>query len=133
MLRLTPDERGDTIVEVLIAVAIVSLIIVSAYVITNLNTRSLAANSERIQAQHLVEGQIEALRANNGLTAGNSCFKNNAPANVCNDFTQAGSGATYTINISGPSAGVYTIKTTWTSLIGRTNNDSNVTMYYRLQ
>jgi len=135
--KLFHTERGDTIVEVLIAIGIISLILVSAYAITAKNTAALQRNQERTEAQHLVEGQIEALRAQNGLTASGDCFNGTTEVSICNNFTRSGSGATYTVTVTGPlghpATGVYTIKAVWTSLNSKTNNDSNVTMYYRLQ
>jgi len=133
---LALNRRGDTIVEVLIAIAIVSLVLTAAYVITTKNTIAIQANQERIQAQHLVEGQIEALRAQNGLPTGDTCFLTSgagAAGATCNAISQTGSGATYAATITGPTAGVYQIVVTWSSLNGSKANDSNVTMYYRLQ
>ncbi|HSX31598.1 MAG TPA: prepilin-type N-terminal cleavage/methylation domain-containing protein [Candidatus Saccharimonadales bacterium] len=128
-------QTGDTIVEVLIAIAIVSLVLTAAYVITNKNTVAIQANQERIQAQHLVAAQIESLRAQNGLTTSGDCFVDGAETASagCNNFTEAGSGATYTAVITGPVSGVYTVSATWSSLDGTHANDSNITMYYRLQ
>jgi len=133
---LALNRRGDTIVEVLIAIAIVSLVLTAAYVITTKNTVATQANQERIQAQHLVEAQIEALRAQGSLPAGDNCFAANgagASGSACNGLTATGSGASYSASITGPTSGVYTIAVKWSSLNGRAANDSNVTMYYRLQ
>jgi len=136
-------ESGDTIVEVLIAIAIVSLILVSGYAITSKNTQSMQDSQERIQAQHLVESQIEALRAQGKLTTQNDCFVDPTdPTNsttgsqetgTCTAFKQSGSGATYTVKISGPNTGVYTIQATWSSIGNKTaSDDSNITMYYKI-
>lgn len=135
MFVKTQDRKqaGDTIVEVLIAIGIASLMLVAAYVVSNKNSVALQANTERIQAQNLVESQIEALRASNGLPAGMSCFNGSTPSSTCNNFTQAGSGATYTVKISGPTSNVYTVSAKWTGLEDNASNGSNVTMVYRLQ
>lgn len=138
MLTLKHRERGDTIIEVLIAIAIVSLVLVAAYVISNKNSQAIQATEERIQAQHLVESQIEALRVGNGISSPNTCFVGttpNPPAN-CTNFTQAGSGATYTVAITQVTvSGVttYTIKANWTALNSVATGDNNVTMFYRVQ
>lgn len=126
-------QRGDTIIEVLIAIAIVSLILTTAYAITIKNTQSLQSNQERVQAQHLVEAQIESLKAANALTTSGDCF-NSAGAEssgaACS-VSAAGSGATYLLKVVNNS-GIYTVSAIWTSLGGSGTNDSNVTMYYRL-
>ncbi len=131
--RLGLRQEGDTIVEVLIAIAIVSLILTAAYVISNKNTLAIQGNQERIQAQHLVEAQIEALRAQGGLNTSGDCFGDDGSEQAstnCNTFSQPGSGAVYTVSVSGPVANVYTVKATWAALASK--GTANVTMYYRL-
>lgn len=131
-------QEGDTIVEVLIAIAIVSLVLTVAYVITNKNAIAIQANQERIQAQHLVEAQIEALRAQNSLVHSGGCFIGTVDTaggvgSPCNTLQQTGSGAAYAATITGPASGVYTVTVTWSSLGGTKVNDSSIIMYYRLQ
>ncbi|HSX05757.1 MAG TPA: type II secretion system protein [Candidatus Saccharimonadales bacterium] len=148
MLRLKQRQQGDTLVEVLIAIAIVSLILTAAYVITNKNTLSIQGNQERIQAQHLAATQIESLRAQNGLNTSGDCFVGGTETDPtgCNNLSSTGSGASYTAFILSPggsipagvpclaaSATAYTICVYWTSLGNTKTNNSNVTMYYRLQ
>ena len=133
---LALNRRGDTIVEVLIAIAIVSLVLTVAYVITNKNTVAIQGNQERIQAQHLVEAQIESLRAQGSLTTSGDCFNatgSEVGGPACTGLTQPGSGASYSTSISGPNGNIYTILVKWSSLGGTATNDSSVTMYYRLQ
>ncbi|HSX06133.1 MAG TPA: prepilin-type N-terminal cleavage/methylation domain-containing protein [Candidatus Saccharimonadia bacterium] len=133
---LALNKRGDTIVEVLIAIAIVSLVLTAAYVISNKNTIAIQANQERIQAQHLVETQLEALRAQGVLNTTGDCFSSagvEVNGAACTNFTEQGSGATYSATIKGPNSGVYQVSVKWSSLNGTTANDSDVTMYYRLQ
>lgn len=60
------QERGDTIVEVLIAVAVVSLILGGAYVTTNRNLLAVRSAQERVNALKLAESQIEQIK---GLAA----------------------------------------------------------------
>jgi prepilin-type N-terminal cleavage/methylation domain-containing protein len=131
------NEQGDTLVEVMIAMAIISLVLVGAYVTSTRNAAALQNSQEREQAQRLVEGQIEMLRANGGIAVSGECFQNAVETGTCNNFTASNSGATYTLSISGPTGtnnpvGVFTVSAVWTSIGGKTNNDSNVTMYYRL-
>lgn len=134
------SQRGDTIVEVLIAIAIVSLVLTTAYVITNKNTRAIQANQERVQAQHLVESQIELLRTKT-LSAPSTCFDASGQpgsGSACTRSGIAGSGASYTLSVAGPDpiTAVYTVKATWASLTGvrqvSNTDDSSVTMYYRV-
>jgi prepilin-type N-terminal cleavage/methylation domain-containing protein len=129
-LSLRQQQAGDTIVEVLIAIAIISLILATAFTITSKNTLELQNTAERVQAQHLVEAQIESLKASNGLIGG-TCFSTvGAPTSgVGCTQTSTGSGATYQMSIT-QAGNVYTVNADWTSL-GK-HAPSTVTMYYRL-
>lgn len=55
-------ECGDTMVEVLIAIAVVSLILGGAYVTTNRSLLATRAAQERSIALKLAEGQLEQLK-----------------------------------------------------------------------
>jgi prepilin-type N-terminal cleavage/methylation domain-containing protein len=131
-------QRGDTIVEVMIAIAIVSLVLATAYGVSNRNTIAIQATQEQTQAQHLAESQLEALRTVGGIITNGDCFNGVTETNACSSFSEGGSGATYTAKITGPtginhaSPSGYTITVTWTTLRGNHANDGNITMYYRL-
>lgn len=56
-------QRGDTLVEVLIAIAVVSLILGGAYVTTNRSLYATRAAQERGNALKLAESQLEQLKA----------------------------------------------------------------------
>jgi Tfp pilus assembly protein PilV len=141
-LRHRIRERGDTIVEVLIATGIISLVLAGAYVTSNKNTVLMQTSQEREQAQRLIEAQIETLRANKGIAISGHCFNGLTETATCGNFTASNSGATYTIQVTGP-AGinptcsavgcVYTVTAKWSSLGGTKTDDSSVTMYYRLK
>lgn len=131
MLRLRDSERGDTIIEVLIAVSIISLVLVSGYATTNRSTQAMQNNQERIQAQHLAETQLEMLHANGGVTVGWCFSSTGAETSTCNAFTQAGSGAIYTVKITEVSS-IYTVKVTWAGL-GVDQGDDSIDMVYRIR
>jgi prepilin-type N-terminal cleavage/methylation domain-containing protein len=65
-MRLRRSQRGDTIVEVLIAIAIVSSVLGVTYGAMNRNLLITRANQERTEASKIAQGQLEAIR---GLTA----------------------------------------------------------------
>ncbi|HTH72243.1 MAG TPA: prepilin-type N-terminal cleavage/methylation domain-containing protein [Candidatus Pristimantibacillus sp.] len=64
--RKQSRERGDTLVEVLIAIAVVSLILGGAYTTTNRSLQATRASEERSVALKLAESQIEQIK---GLVA----------------------------------------------------------------
>lgn len=60
--RRVGNSRGDTIVEVLLAVAVLGAVLGSAYVIVNKNIKSSQSSQERLQAIKLAESQYEKLK-----------------------------------------------------------------------
>lgn len=56
------NQAGDTIVEVLIAIAVVSGVLGITYSIMNKNVATIQDNQERTEASKLVQGQLELLR-----------------------------------------------------------------------
>ncbi len=136
MLKLhTSDlkQTGDTIVEVIIALAIVSLILASSYATTRRNVAINQDTQERTQAGKMVQGQIEYLRSQGSIASG-YCFSNVGVAELSTDALCAinipGTGAVYNLNITKDAAAnpTYTVSAKWSNLLGST---SNVTMYYR--
>lgn len=75
------NQRGDTIVEVLISIAVVSLILGGAYVTTNKSLKAERGAQERTNATKLVESQIESLKSI-AIDDPDALFKN-APTNFC--------------------------------------------------
>lgn len=57
-------QSGDTIVEVLIAVTIISVILAGAFGVTRMSTAGVRDAQEHLEATGLMESQIEMIRAN---------------------------------------------------------------------
>jgi prepilin-type N-terminal cleavage/methylation domain-containing protein len=55
-------QNGDTLVEVLISILIVSMILTGAYVTTNRSTLRVIDSQEHAQALKLAESQLELIR-----------------------------------------------------------------------
>jgi prepilin-type N-terminal cleavage/methylation domain-containing protein len=75
-------QRGDTLVEVLISIAIVSLVLGGAYVTTNRSLTATRAAQERSNALKLAEGQVEQLKAIIAATP-DQVFGPTAPLTFC--------------------------------------------------
>jgi type II secretory pathway pseudopilin PulG len=60
---LRSNQKGDTIVEVLLAIAVVSSVLGGAFVSANRSLRGTQVSQERGEALKLVEGQLERLKA----------------------------------------------------------------------
>ncbi len=57
------DQRGDSIVEVLIALAVIGSVLTGAFVATNRSTVAVRDSEEHAQALQLLQGQVEQLRS----------------------------------------------------------------------
>jgi prepilin-type N-terminal cleavage/methylation domain-containing protein len=138
MVRLRLLQRGDTIVEVLVSLAIISLVLAGAYATSSRNTSLIQSSQEREQAQRLVEAQIENIRAHNGVTTTSPvCFaagvQKPATDPLCSSQSATFSGASYAVSIVGPAnsnGGIYTVQAKWDS--PGMSAQSKLTMYYRL-
>ncbi len=76
----TAHQRGDTIVEVLVAITVVSMVLGGAYVTTNKSLLATRGAQERSNALKLTESQLEQLKA---LAASGSTAVLNASAPFC--------------------------------------------------
>lgn len=130
------SERGDTIVEVLIAIAVAGAVIGGAYSLVNANTRNNLASQERSAAIKIAESQLEMLRVAGSLPGAGSkfCLYTSASGEVLTETiteplpstTNAGYPANCTINygaatdryVAGVTAGsnnTYTVYVNWDS------------------
>jgi prepilin-type N-terminal cleavage/methylation domain-containing protein len=144
MHRLT--QKGDTIVEVLIAIAVISLVMAGAFVMTNSSLQGSRTAQERTNAVKLTESQVELIKSLSA-TDDQALFGAGVPAAYCitNAVTVvAASNAACTVDSTGSattvqpayhlsvsrSGNTFTVKNTWTSIRGNTTN--NVEMKYRV-
>lgn len=84
MVKLFNSQVGDTIIEVLISITVVSLVLAGAFVTSRRSTNAVRTAQERGEAIKYAESQVEQLRAavNKGT---------NLPATFC--FKSDGTGA----------------------------------------
>lgn len=99
-MKLARNNRGDTIVEVLICIAIISLVLVVSYGTANRNYRMMLDAQEHSVAEKLMERQAELLKAYNSLSDGpvngHDALFNHGLTNFC--MVQGGSGPTTATN-----------------------------------
>lgn len=141
------NQKGDTIVEVLIAISVLAFAIGTGYATVNTSNQSILANKERYQAQLMANQQVEYLRqyinqnvsnVRSNLESGGNhkCLKPNgggiiipqlvaAPDNNQCDYSSDVYGATYKIKTyflnSCPSGSIYCdykIEVTWDGVNG---------------
>lgn len=58
------SQTGDTLVEVLVCISIVSLILAGAYATTNRSATAVRNSQEHSEALKLIESQLEQIRSN---------------------------------------------------------------------
>jgi len=104
--------RGDTIVEVLIAIAVLSLVLGGAFVATNRSLQGTRDAQERINALKLAETQIEQLKA---MSADDDVGVADQP------FNFSGTGCTRI----DPSSGTLEVTTTASECIFTAGGDAN--------
>ncbi|MGI9028057.1 MAG: type IV pilus modification PilV family protein [Candidatus Saccharimonadales bacterium] len=139
MMRLT-SQRGETIVEVLICLAALGFMLLSAFTLTNHNQATNQASQERSRATKVMETQLELLRGytvDGILPAGTFCLKAAATDQV--DAVAGGcvEDGLYNVSIENPNPSnskacaqdkPLKIKVNWTSLIKSTPEELNT--YY---
>ena len=145
-IKQTSRERGDTLVEVLIAIAVITMIMGGAYITTNKSLLATRAAQERGNALKLAESQIEQIK---GLVATNpdSLFSGSPPSPFCisdtgtvvaatNAACSVGTGGTPTMaqpkfNLSVVRSGnTFTLTETWVNVSGKSTDQ--IQMKYRV-
>lgn len=139
-------ERGDTIVEVLISIAVISTVMGGAFIMTNRSLQGTRNAQERVNATKLTESQVELLK-NVVATNSTAVFGGSAPASFCisgSATVVASSNAACTVGVTGAATtgqpqfniaitratNTFTVSTTWTSIRGNATN--NVQLKYRV-
>ena len=130
------SERGDTIVEVLITIVIVSSVLVGAYNVATRSSQSTQDASERSQALQIAQAQVEYLRTAHTIPATSQCFlgdatPNGAPAECTISPNGAGTEPAFKVSIDQPTASngnAYQVHVNWTAL---DSVPANVTLAYR--
>lgn len=137
------NQAGDTIVEVIIAVAVVSLLLTGAFIVTNRNMQAVRDSEEHAEALQLLQGQVELLRSaaanSGGLPSGlstpfcltSSAFYQPAANNTHCTLDPSGNGVLggrYQVAISSPTSTpnvgtttTFNLTTTWDALGGGTD------------
>ena len=128
-------QAGDTIVEVIIAVAVVATILVGAFTVTNHSSRTVRDSEEHAQALQYLQGQVELLRHASAVrsrlpNALNTpfCLSSSTyyqPASGNGNCTQA---SLYDLSISSPTSSpavgsttTFNLVATWPALGGGTD------------
>lgn len=122
-------QRGDTIVEVLVAILIVSLVLAGAFAATNRGSNLSQRTDERAYAANLLEWQTELIKREGG-DPGSSIY-DGAPFCIQNSTTPPAPGActinglyNVTARLDDPANNTFYIEVNWERL---GNSDGTVT------
>ena len=145
MKKMLHNQHGDTIIEVVIAIAVLSLVLTAAFITSSNSLKATRDAQEHGEAQALVAGQLEkvkelAISAPANVFIGSTfCVGNslNVISNLANCVFQSDGSAIpnaayqpayhTTINYRN---NVFTAKAVWDSATG--HGQATVTMSYRL-
>jgi Tfp pilus assembly protein PilV len=131
MIRL--KSKGETIVEVIISIAVVSSVLSGAYYLMNRSSRQSQAAVERVAASKAAESKVESLRNLSNLELAkiqNSPGKSCLTASGVSDYSATNLNCfidRYEVTIAKNGAN-YEVTAVWDGLIF---NKESVTIYYR--
>lgn len=143
MKKLTNiGSKGDTIIEILLSIAVLSLVLSVSYGLANRSSQSIRQAQERGEAQKLAEEQLELLRGYitpDQLWESNQCFKADNPSTPVNESDEPtsdnnncqnrGSGSRYNLRIGIPADNTYTVYVNWPNVKGGTDE---LTLSYKI-
>ncbi len=123
-------ERGDTIVEVLIAIAIVSLTLTGAYTSVNRSSNATRTAQERGEALKWAETQVEQIKASKDDLASaaytNFCFDMSLQLKTTLPCVNNAAGVPYEARIKQNPAGSgnFSVSVSWDSLDSGVNRNT---------
>ena len=144
--QLTQNSRGDTIVEVLIAILVASFILGGAYVTANHSLNNIRQAEERSEALKYVQEQLERIKSQADSSSGSAVFSipspfcmdasTNNPVPVTPAACQRG-GVPYSLSVTRTKVSSSGTTTTWSFAVtaawersGGGGNDQ-IIMYYK--
>jgi Tfp pilus assembly protein PilV len=135
MIRFHKNQTGDTIVEVMIAILVVSAVLGGAYVTSNHSLKNTRQAQEHAVALKYAESQLEQIKSLPTATIlslpGSFCMDGNgavAPSAPC---TQT-DGIDYTVTVTKVASGasfIFTAGVTWPSII---SGSDQVSLIYKV-
>lgn len=134
MRRSTRKQSGDTIVEVMIAIVVISTVLAGAFLVSRSSIKNVRNSEEHSQALKLVQGQLELLRTAadkkpESNFGGTFCMSGLTPVPSTNPACKSGS--LYALSIKNTDAANHTYQATaqWNSITGGT---ARVQLSYRV-
>jgi prepilin-type N-terminal cleavage/methylation domain-containing protein len=128
-------QAGDTIIEVIIAIAVISTILSGAFLVTTHSTRAVRDSEEHAEALQYLQGQVELLRAAASHTGGLPstinvpfCLSSGQYYQPAANSAQCTIGSFYSVSIVSPSSSpavnattTFKLTASWAALSGGTD------------
>lgn len=142
MLRRLKSS-GDTIVEVLLAIAVLGAVLSGAYVSASRSQNNIRQAQERGEALQFVQAQLELVKDKAGSLNVGTLFTETSSfcmvsagtietnLNICHFGTDGRYGITVLRTASGPSGHLFTVTAVWDNVIG--SGQDNISSSYRIQ
>jgi prepilin-type N-terminal cleavage/methylation domain-containing protein len=142
-------QQGDTLVEVLIAILVVSVVLVAGYTASTRNVNILQDTQEHSEALQLARTQLEFLHNSSTMPTLNQCFQlNGTPTSTACSVNSSGSpagntqtafhisfcppGSTgSTCPIGSPHPNAYAVTIEWTGLGANQADNNSVSLFYQ--
>lgn len=130
------SQSGDTIVEVLIAIIVVSVVLGAAYVSAHQTLNSNRQAEERAQALKFLQGQVEQIKANTAAAYSQSaafCYASNGSGIVSAGNALCTTGSIpggYRLSVAPQVGNTYSVKAVWDSADG--SGTENIVISYRV-
>lgn len=124
MKVLKDKNAGDTIVEVLISIAVVSMVLVGAFTSIRRSNNAIRTGHERAEALKVAETQIEYIKSNSATlySLGPTCFDISGAMLSSPCYISPAGGVSYKIEIGHtPNTKDYLVTVSWDGLSGITN------------
>ncbi len=143
------QQRGDTIIEVLLAMSVIGVVLGSAFGIANRSVATGRDAQERSEALKIAETQLELLKVyyplEPSIAVRSSAFcideskpggqiTANASSSSCQDKNPSGGSGFYSVSIEPPAndSAPYAVSVTWPRINTSSNEPGNVTLLYRV-
>ena len=125
------NQAGDTIVEVLIATAVVGMMLTGAFAISNASLKQIRMSQERSEAHRIAASQLELLKqSSTSVSTGCLVISSGRITNAIGPACNQGIDNRYRVNISSTALRAYSVSVTWDNLAG---SQDNVTVDYRVE
>lgn len=127
-------SKGDTIIEILLSIAVLSMVLSVSYGLANRSSQANRQAQERGEAQKLAEEQLELLRGTVSLDNPweDQCFNTSGvPTSTAAECNGRGPGGLYDVSVFPTGENTFTAEVRWDNIRGALDRDT-LSLAYKL-